>query len=118
MPARVQPLNPPSRRRRSTLKWSKPQMWPKPLSQYKRTEGLLDVSPPIELPCVTENLYTPQELAKQWKLSVDYIRSLFEHEPGVMILQHRRRGIRRYRTMRIPASVARRVYNRLVVPAA
>ena len=53
-----------------------------------------------------------------WKLSVDTIRSLFEHEPDVMVLQKQRRGTRRYRTFRIPASVAARVFRRLTVQAA
>ncbi len=52
------------------------------------------------------------------QLSVDTIRSLFEREPGVMLLQRPRRGVRRYRTLRIPASVAERVFRRLTVPAA
>jgi hypothetical protein len=67
---------------------------------------------------IGETVYTTAELAKMWKLSVDTIRSLFEHEPDVIVLQKPRRGIRRYRTLRIPASVADRVFRRFTVPAA
>ena len=52
------------------------------------------------------------------QLSVDTIRNLFEKEPGVMVIHRPRRGVRRYRTLRIPASVAERVFRRLTVPAA
>ena len=52
------------------------------------------------------------------QLSVDTIRNLFEKEPGVMIIYRPRRGVRRYRTLRIPASVAERVFRRLTVPSA
>lgn len=69
-------------------------------------------------PAVAEPVYTSAEVAAMWKLSVDTIRSLFEHEPDVVIVQRRRRGFRRYRTFRIPASVAERVFRRLTVPAA
>ena len=67
---------------------------------------------------LTEVIYTTAQLAAMWQLSVDTIRSLFEKEPGVMILHRPRRGVRRYRTLRIPASVAERVMRRLTVPAA
>ena len=50
-------------------------------------------------------------------LSVDFIRALFENEPGVMVLHRPRRGVRRYRTLRIPASVAERVFRRMTVAA-
>ena len=67
---------------------------------------------------IIEVTYTPAQLAGMRQLSVDTIRSLFEKEPGVMLLQRPRRGVRRYRTLRIPASVAERVFRRLTVPAA
>jgi hypothetical protein len=78
----------------------------------------LRVSTAFSSSSVPEIIYTTAQLAEQWQLSVDTLRSLFEHEPGVLILQRDRRGIRKYRTLRIPASVAKRVYNRLMVPAA
>jgi len=66
---------------------------------------------------ITEVTYTTAQLAVMSQLSVDTIRSLFEREPGVMLLQRPRRGVRRYRTLRIPSSVAERVFRRLTVPA-
>lgn len=60
-----------------------------------------------------ERLYTVQDLAKQWSLSTVTIRRLFEREPGTLVLTLRRPGKRRYRTVRIPRSVAERVYRKL-----
>ena len=60
-----------------------------------------------------EKLYTPAELADLWVLSIDTVRRLFEKEPGILILSLRSPGRRRYRTLRIPLSVAERVYRRL-----
>jgi hypothetical protein len=65
----------------------------------------------------TEVVFTPAELAAMKHLSVDFIRALFENEPGVMVLHRPRRGVRRYRTLRIPASVAERVFRRMTVAA-
>ncbi len=48
-----------------------------------------------------------------WNLGEDAIRRLFEKEPGVVVLSNSRRGKRRYRTLRIPESVAQRVHRRL-----
>jgi hypothetical protein len=61
---------------------------------------------------------TPAQLAKTLQVSVDKARSIFEREPGVLVLQTPKRGVRRYRTLRIPADVAQRVVRRLSVPAA
>jgi hypothetical protein len=56
--------------------------------------------------------YKPVELAKQWGFSDDFIRDLFKNEPGVLVVNHpetlHKRG---YTALRIPASVAERVYN-------
>ena len=60
-----------------------------------------------------ERLLTPAELADHWALSVDAVRRLFEREPDVLVFAQRRPGRRRYRTLRIPLSVAERVYRRL-----
>jgi len=62
-----------------------------------------------------ERLLTPVELADHWALSVDTVRRLFEGEPDVLVFAHRRAGRRRYRTLRIPVSVAERVYRRLTI---
>lgn len=65
----------------------------------------------------SERHYAPEELAVLWNLSPDAVRRLFESEPGVFVLEGKgtRYGRRRYRTMRIPASVAERVHRRLSV---
>lgn len=60
--------------------------------------------------------YTPDELAECWQLSVDSVRRLFEKEPGVLVFENPERGsARRRRTLRIPESVAERVYHRLSI---
>jgi hypothetical protein len=60
--------------------------------------------------------YTPDELAECWQLSVDSVRRLFENEPGVLVFENPERGsARRRRTLRIPESVAERVYRRLSI---
>jgi len=64
---------------------------------------------------MAERHYTVVELADRWNLSPDTIRKLFENEPGVLALEERgrKRGKRRYTTLRIPESVALRVHRRL-----
>lgn len=58
--------------------------------------------------------YTPDELGKIWGLSPDTVRRLFEREPGVLVIEHlKARKKRRYRTLRIPSSVAQRVHRRM-----
>jgi uncharacterized protein YjcR len=58
-----------------------------------------------------EQHYRPKELAELWGFSVDTIRSWFESEPGILVEERpetlHKRG---YKSMRIPTSVARRVY--------
>jgi hypothetical protein len=58
--------------------------------------------------------FTPQDLAELWKLDDSTIRRMFIDEPGVLKFgkQARRDGKREYVTLRIPASVAQRVYER------
>jgi hypothetical protein len=55
----------------------------------------------------------PEELAELWGMSPDFVRRLFMHEPGVVIFCNPRKGRRVYRTLRIPESVAVRVYRRM-----
>jgi len=63
---------------------------------------------------VSEKHFTPQELAATWGLSVDTIRELFTKEPGVLVINRpETKHKRRYRTFRVPESVAARVHNRL-----
>jgi len=58
--------------------------------------------------------YAPEDLAKTWNLSANTIRRLFEREPGVMVIEHlKAKSKRRYRTLRIPESVAQRVHRRM-----
>ena len=61
-----------------------------------------------------EPLFTSGELAKMWKFDESTIRRMFVDEPGVLIFgrQKQSAGKRRYATMRIPHSVAMRVYDR------
>lgn len=63
----------------------------------------------------TEKHYSVSELAALWNLSADTIRRLFEPEPGVLVIGNEagKYSRRRYITLRIPESVARRVHRRL-----
>lgn len=76
----------------------------------------VESEPVVELlTAIGERHYTVDEIAKLWKLSRDKVRRLFENEPGVLVLENRSAfSKRRYRTLRIPESVAERVYRRLL----
>jgi len=58
---------------------------------------------------VAEQHYSLDELSELWGLSKKVLTRLFEHEPGVLILEEGRER----RTFRIAVSVAKRVYDRL-----
>jgi hypothetical protein len=75
----------------------------------RRSPSAPGVSPFIE------RHYSASELAALWNLSLDTIRRIFDHEPGVLVLGDERgnRNRRRYTTLRIPESVAARVHRRL-----
>jgi hypothetical protein len=61
-----------------------------------------------------ERHYSPAELGELWNLSADTVRRMFEQEPGVLVFENPdRSSSRRFRTLRIPESVAQRVYSRL-----
>jgi hypothetical protein len=60
-----------------------------------------------------ERHYSPAQLAERWGLSEDTVRRIFEHEPDALIFENPERVSSRRRTMRIPESVAERVYRRL-----
>jgi len=63
-----------------------------------------------------ERCYSPEQVAELWALSTDTVRRIFENEPGVLAIERPRvYGKRRYRTLRIPESVASRVYYRLAL---
>jgi hypothetical protein len=60
-----------------------------------------------------EKHYAPAELGELWNLSADTVRRMFENEPGVLVFENAvRSSSRRFRTLRIPASIAERVYSR------
>ena len=62
-----------------------------------------------------ERHYTVPELAENWHLSPLVVRKLFEKEPGVVIFSQPKTNKRIYRTLRIPDSVAKRVYLKSLV---
>jgi hypothetical protein len=60
-----------------------------------------------------ERHYSPTELGELWSLSIDTVRRMFESEAGVLVFENPvRSSSRRFRTLRIPESVAQRVYSR------
>lgn len=66
----------------------------------------------------TEQHFSIAQIAERWCLSEDTVRRLFEHEPGVLVIEPPRGRMsrrRRYRTLRIPAAVVERVHRRLSV---
>jgi hypothetical protein len=65
-----------------------------------------------------EQHFSPDELGQVWGLSADTVRRLFEREPGVLVVERTKTRARRYRTLRIPESVAQRVHRQLCNPGA
>lgn len=65
--------------------------------------------PPITEP-FSERHYTVGELAAMWNLSGEFVRQIVQHEPGVTEWVRQHPGRRRYRVLRVPQSVAERVY--------
>jgi hypothetical protein len=60
-----------------------------------------------------ERHYSPAELGELWNLSADTVRRMFENEADVLVFENPvRSSSRRFRTLRIPGSVAQRVYAR------
>jgi hypothetical protein len=60
-----------------------------------------------------ERHFSPAELGELWNLSADTVRRMFESESGVLVFENPvRSSSRRFRTLRIPESVAQRVYSR------
>lgn len=74
----------------------------------------------VQMPStMAERHYTPLELAKLWNLSARFVRDLFRNEPGVMVVDRPEEKHKRgYASLRIPESVAGRVYHRLTARAA
>ena len=66
---------------------------------------------------LTERHFSVQELAKHWGLSATKVRRMLRNEPGVLRFGAEKKGHQRqYVTIRIPASVAERVYRRSMCP--
>jgi hypothetical protein len=65
---------------------------------------------------MNEEVFTVIEIAKQWKLSPDTVQRWFAAEPGVLVAVSegpKRKGKRAHkRTLRIPASVKDRVWQK------
>ena len=64
---------------------------------------------------LSEYHYTVAELSELWNLSRESIRKMFEKEPGVVVFYFPKLNKRRYRTLRIPESIAKRVYRKSLV---
>lgn len=64
-----------------------------------------------------ERHFTINELAAKWSLSGEFVRQLVQHEPGVTEWVRQQTGRRGYRVLRIPQSVAERVYRRALSKA-
>lgn len=65
-----------------------------------------------------ERHFSSKELGEAWGISDTKVRRLFSGEPGILLIGEPSRRLgkklkRRYFTMRIPESVANRVYERL-----
>ena len=70
-----------------------------------------------QLPALTERHYSVKEVGQMWALSQTAIRRMFRDEPGVLRFGKDKRGHQRaYVTLRIPSSVAERVYQRCMGP--
>jgi hypothetical protein len=66
---------------------------------------------------LTEYHYSIKELAQNWGLSQAKVRRMLHNEPGVLRFGVEKKGHKRaYVTLRIPASVAERVYRRCTCP--
>ena len=66
-----------------------------------------------ENPCAFEERhFTISELAEIWQFSKEFVRQLVQNEPGVTEWVRQVPGKRRYRILRIPQSVAERLYRR------
>jgi DeoR/GlpR family transcriptional regulator of sugar metabolism len=60
-----------------------------------------------------DTVYTVSELAAMWKVSDDTIRRIFAGENDVILISSVTAKRRKKQTIRIPAAVAERVWNRM-----
>jgi hypothetical protein len=68
---------------------------------------------------ITETHYQPSDLAEKWGVSAFKIRELFQDEPGVIRIGNPATRFKRKRyLLRIPESVAERVYRRITIRTA
>jgi hypothetical protein len=80
----------------------------------KRAMQMATTFGPIQNEIIFERQFSVQTIAELWGWSPDTVRSQFEDEPGVVKIGDRQSSRkRRYVTLRIPESVAARVYRRL-----
>lgn len=66
---------------------------------------------------IEERHYTVSELAEMWNLSPEFVRQIVRGEPGVTEWVRQAPGRRRYRVLRVPQSVAERLYRRALTRA-
>ncbi len=59
-----------------------------------------------------EACLTVREIAERLKVDDETVRRLFVNEPGVIVICRPRKGIRVYRTLRIPQHLFQRVVTR------
>jgi len=79
-----------------------------------KTGTMAEQSPQApDVPTSQERHFSPKELGDLWGFSADTIRRWFLKEPGVLVLNDGTHSKRRYRSIRIPASVAERFHRRL-----
>lgn len=68
-----------------------------------------------------EEHYTPAQIAKALCVSTDTVRRMLENEPGVLCITTLNRTIRgaerNHKTLRVPASVWRRIHEKWTVKA-
>lgn len=82
--------------------------------QSKRVSGETAASKSLRLLSTFERHYSVKELAELWNLSDRTVRRMFVHEPGVLEWGTGETRMKRgYKTLRIPESVAQRVYGKL-----
>lgn len=64
-----------------------------------------------------ERHYTIAELATMWNFSTEFVRQVVRGEPGVTEWVRQQPGRRRYSVIRVPQSVAQRLYRRALARA-
>jgi hypothetical protein len=104
---RLVPKKGPIELRRSAIALESSQTWTR-----ERTASL---EPSTRVERFMERHYTLSEIAAMWNLSHDFVRRLFQSEPGVLIMgrEEPTSSRRRYAIYRIPESVVERIHRRL-----